>query len=315
MDYEEPCCCFDVSCYTGRPDSTPCKNSLDVPAIIRKLDGLNNSGRETDAESYLEGWLDKARSAGDWRSELSIINELLGQYRRTKQRDKGMAAVNTALDIIRAHKMGNTVSAATVMLNAATTMKCFGEAKSSLPIFEHVCRVYANSLDPNDYRFGGLYNNMALSYADVGDIERAEEYFIAAMRVISKCEHPQNELAVTLCNMVEMYRKTNLEDGRIEKCLDRAWEYLNAPDLPHDGSQCFGYDDEISKDHDFETGFCLWIDDETDVKIGVALAREYRRLPIERASVHSALAESALGVRRISDFYRRYTGSDGAPRA
>ena len=79
------------------------------------------------------------------------------------------------------------------------------------------------------------------------------------------------------------------------------------------GSECFGFDDELSRDHDFPLGFCLWIDAEVDRRIGVALARAYRALPIVRAAERSALAETGRGVRRISDFFRRYTGSDGAP--
>ena len=80
---------------------------------------------------------------------------------------------------------------------------------------------------------------MALSYSDTGDYESAERCFTAAMRIMEKCEHPQNELAVTLCNMAEMYDRQDHEDARIEECLERAWEYLGDPALPHDGYHAF----------------------------------------------------------------------------
>ena len=92
-------------------------------------------------------------------------------------------------------------------------------------------------------------------------------------------------------------------------------EYENqiAVGLVGRGSECYGFDDEISRDHDFEKGFCLWLSDEDDLKIGVELSREYRKLCSGRNSERSAMAEKKLGVHRISDFYRRYTGSPGAP--
>ncbi len=79
------------------------------------------------------------------------------------------------------------------------------------------------------------------------------------------------------------------------------------------GSECFGFDDDISRDHDFPIGFCLWLDDETDMEIGLELDRAYRSLPIVSAGAKSAMAEKSRGVMRISAFYRRYTGCDGAP--
>ena len=79
------------------------------------------------------------------------------------------------------------------------------------------------------------------------------------------------------------------------------------------GSECFGYDDELSRDHDFEPGFCLWLTDEDDIHIGPRLSRSYRELTGSGTALKSAMGEKKLGVLRISDFYRRYTGCPGAP--
>jgi hypothetical protein len=92
-----------------------------------------------------------------------------------------------------------------------------------------------------------------------------------------------------------------------------AFEGRIAVGLAGHGSQCFGFDDALSRDHDFERGFCLWLTDEDDAAISVALSRAYRELTGSSSSARSAMAEESLGVRRISDFYRRYTGSSGAP--
>ena len=90
------------------------------------------------------------------------------------------------------------------------------------------------------------------------------------------------------------------------------YESRIAVGLAGHGSECFGFDDAVSTDHDFEPGFCLWVDDETDRVIGLALSRAYRELK-SGAGARSALAEQNRGVRRIGDFYRRYTGCSGAP--
>ena len=239
MDHNEFCCIFDTTQYTGTPDAERCPQALDVPRLIERFDALCNQGREEDARDLLEQALETSKRGGDWRAELSITSELLGQYRRTGEAEKGLAAVQRALDLIRDHHMGRTVSGATILLNAATTLKAFGHARESIPIFTHVARVYADNLDPHDYRFAGLYNNMALSYDDVGDTESAERFFKLALRVIEKTEHPENDSAVTWCNLAEMYGRRDLEDERIGDCLEKAWECLNAPGLRRDGYHAF----------------------------------------------------------------------------
>ena len=79
------------------------------------------------------------------------------------------------------------------------------------------------------------------------------------------------------------------------------------------GSECFGFDDELSRDHDFEPGFCLWVTDEDDLAFGTRLSHAYRGLIAGLPAERSALGEKKLGVLRTSDFYRRYTGCAGAP--
>ena len=83
------------------------------------------------------------------------------------------------------------------------------------------------------------------------------------------------------------------------------------------GSECFGYDDEISLDHDFEPGFCLWITEEDEKEIGFKLFRAYSKLPKEFMGVKSlgksALGSNEKGVKTINEFYYAYTGRNGAP--
>ena len=239
MDHNESCCIFDTTQYTGVPDSHPCPHVVDVPALIRRLDALYAAGREAEAGAFLEDALGRARQGGDWRAELSILSEQLGQGRRSMDENTGLRTVNEALRLIREHHMGQTVSAATVMLNAATTLKCFGRADESIPIFTHVARVYADHLDPSDYRFAGLYNNMALSYDDAGDPAGAERFFKLALKVMEGTEHPGNDSAVTWCNLAEMYARRDPLDPRIDECMEKAWACLNEAGLPHDAYHAF----------------------------------------------------------------------------
>ncbi len=80
------------------------------------------------------------------------------------------------------------------------------------------------------------------------------------------------------------------------------------------GSECFGFDDEVSRDHDFEQGFCLWLTDADDILIGAELAQAYQALPRRGAAQRSRQGEANRGPRRIGFFYRPYLGSESAPR-
>ncbi|NBI09593.1 DUF4037 domain-containing protein [Colidextribacter sp. OB.20] len=84
-----------------------------------------------------------------------------------------------------------------------------------------------------------------------------------------------------------------------------------------EGSQCFDFDDEISRDHDFAPGFCVWLSDEDFSRYGHALRRAYDSLPDRFCgfSKESIIAGNRLGVMTGGSFYRRFTGSPEGPQS
>lgn len=92
-------------------------------------------------------------------------------------------------------------------------------------------------------------------------------------------------------------------------------EDLIAVGLAGSGSECFGYDDTISQDHDFEPGFCLFLPGESviDRKAAFALERAYAKLPKEfmgyRRCPMNPVGGNRHGVIRMEDFFRDKTGS------
>ncbi|MBR0085082.1 MAG: DUF4037 domain-containing protein [Lachnospiraceae bacterium] len=87
-----------------------------------------------------------------------------------------------------------------------------------------------------------------------------------------------------------------------------------AAGLTGEGSECFGFDDGISRDHDLAPGLCLWLSEETFAEIGADLQKDYEEqvnaftdaLPYEeRIAAKKAFSGMARrrGVFEIFSFY------------
>lgn len=121
------------------------------------------------------------------------------------------------------------------------------------------------------------------------------------------------------------------------KGLELAWRYYEAygkvmleekfpnlrgrvaAGLVGQGSECLGFDDAISADHDYGPSFCLWLTKEDYKQYGEEMQRAYDGLPAAFEGVEarkvSAHGSGRVGVLCIPDFYYGLTGFAQAPQS
>ncbi len=85
--------------------------------------------------------------------------------------------------------------------------------------------------------------------------------------------------------------------------------------LTGSGSECYGFDDDVSTDHDFEPGFCIFLPSEEIVsrRRAFELERAYAKLPKEFMGIQKSLMNPVGGPRRgvfrTSEYFMEKTGS------
>jgi hypothetical protein len=99
---------------------------------------------------------------------------------------------------------------------------------------------------------------------------------------------------------------------RFAEFLDRIAVGLVGP-----GSECFGFDDDISRDHDWGPAFCMWLTADDYQEYGKDLQKAYEDLPKVFRGFgprHSSPGEEfRVGVSSTETFYATYTGLDHPP--
>lgn len=238
-DYEEKRCLLSM---TDPEDKAGNAERIPIRHVIDKLDRTLARGDYGEGIRLLDYWIGEARALGDLDGELSVESEMMGLSRRVNDRERGLAAVSRGLELLDRVGLSDTVSGATVLLNAATTKKHFGDPSGAIPLYRRAETVYLSRLSPDDERLGGLYNNFASSLAEVGEREKAEEYYHRALDLMRSLGGAgRTGVAVTSVNLADFYNGGDEpdRDEKINAMLECAWEALEAPDCPRDGEYAF----------------------------------------------------------------------------
>lgn len=180
-----------------------------------------------------------------------------------------------------------------------------------------------------DAHYCAALSSMGTYHYKKKDYDRAAECFEKAMQGMKE-SLGENEYYQRLSENLEACRVAAGQVSGLALCREyyeaygkpmiheRFPEYADriAVGLCGEGSDCFGYDDEVSRDHDWGPGFCMWVTDEVYAQIGEQLEAAYRSLPQEFRGYkrqESRQGQDRVGVSTISGFYKRLLGRENCP--
>ena len=256
----------------------------------------------------------------------SLYNNKSLLHQEMNRFDLAKEALLKALEIV--HTREDAVfEVAVTYANLASTCLSLAQEEEAKEYFTKAIALFEEN-DILDTHYCAALSALATFYYRQGQYQDAETYFIKAMHGIES-HLGQNEYYLRMKENAQIcrqaYEKVPMKGLEICRAyyeeygrpmLEKAFpEYLDkiAVGLVGEGSDCFGYDDEISRDHDWGPGFCLWVTKDTYAQIGAALQDAYEALPKEFMGYvckESVQGKGRRGVQTISGFYRRILGAD-----
>ncbi len=253
----------------------------------------------------------------------SLFNNWSLLYQEMEEYQKAVEVLRRALEIADAHEEARIPQATSRVNLAVSLLKCNmpgalaearGLAQEALGIFE--------AEGGRDFH----YNAALVAMGDVCLEERrydeAAGYYQKGLQELEK-HVGRNE---NYARVQEKYKYAAKKAGgapvfvpNLERCHNfyetygkqmihdffPAYEERIAVGLVGEGSDCFGFDDEISMDHDYGLGFCMWLTKEDYAGIGEALQEKYEQLVKEKgeSSLQRDFLKGRRGVFEIEAFY------------
>ena len=223
----------------------------------------------------------------------------------------------------------------------ASALAGFAQVQYARKEYSDAVDTYSKALDLIAQCYGKDSESYAITLENLQQAQKAAEKFTASgMADAIQCAAEKSQATDDL--QPESNKTKKAEDNpKIKNGMQLAKEYWQtygkqllelpkfrdyknriAAGLVGHGSECYGFDDEISRDHDFGPGFCLWLTDEDYAKIGDDLQAAYNDLPQEYAGfgsreetprAKSCESSKRVGVFSISEFFENITGFDTAP--
>ncbi len=212
------------------------------------------------------------------------------------------------------------IQQATTRTNLAASLLQLGTEKDFNEAMLYLQRALSihEKFNGQDFHYGATLVAMGDALYSQKKFDQALSYYGKGLNEIEKHTGKNDNYN----RVLEKYNYTNSlcrNNGTWKSNLDRSKEFYEnsgkkmilthfaelkdriAVGMVGEGSDCYGFDDEISSDHDYEVGFCIWLTEEDYKKYGAKLQEKYNELV-----KNTGRLASRRGVFSISGFYNTY---------
>ncbi len=266
----------------------------------------------------------------------SLYNNMSLLYQEMGDFEKSCKCLQQALQIVLT-KTDKRIETAVTYTNLANSQVQLGQFTEAMDNLKKAFAIFDMD-EEKDFHYGGALAAMAQVQYLMGNLEQSAQYYRQALAEVKKHTGESQSYAIILQNLNEVEKAIENHVPVVQKvytkgmdlCEDFYEEYgkvmiqthfpeyenVIAVGLVGEGSECFGFDDTVSRDHDFGPGFCMWLTDSVYDEIGEQLQEEYNKLPTTYMGVTRYItpkAKKRVGVFRISEFYDNLIGLSDVP--
>lgn len=246
---------------------------------------------------------------GETETAITYSN-LAALYLDSREFSKAVSYLECALKIFEQGRKHDAHYCAALALKAQCyyLMKDYG---NSITAYTQALQEILSSFGPNE-SFAITCSNCAMVLEDAGFASQAQLFRDRAAKTWKALSVSSFRSGLEISRL---YYETCGKPMLQQQFPD--YEDRIAVGLAGHGSECFGFDDELSTDHDYGPSFCMWLTDEDYEVIGTSLQHAYDNLPGEflgyPARQITDHGTNRIGVLKISDFYREFLGTSHIP--